>query len=99
MLPRRQPEAPGADDARVLEIALAPSPVAGRKIDERGRALFVGAAEVGQHVDRVAGAKHEPGLDEIVAEDVSAERRSAGRSGSPQWSANARVRMMALWPQ
>ena len=70
-------EATGADDARVLEIALAPSPVAGRKIDERRRALFVGAAEVGQHVDRVSGAQHEPRLDEIVAENVAAKRWSA----------------------
>ena len=77
MLSCRQCEATGADDARVLQIALAPSTVAGREIDERGRALFVGAAEAGQHVDGVSGAKHEPRLDEIVAENVAAERWSA----------------------
>ena len=77
MLSRRQGEALGADDPRVLEIALAPSPVASREIDERGRALFVRAAEVGQHVNGKARAPHQARLDEIVAEDVAAERRLA----------------------
>src|SRR3984957_14064676 len=77
MLPRRQGEASGADDARVLKIALTPSPVAGCKIDQRRRALFVRAAEAGQHINGVTGAKHEPRLDEIVAENVAAERRFA----------------------
>ena len=67
----------GADDPRMLEIALAPSPVASREIDQRGRALFVGAAEVGQHVNSKARAPHQRRLDEIVAEDVAAERRLA----------------------
>ena len=67
----------GADDARVLEIALAPSPVARREIDQRGRAFLVGAAEGRQHVDRISGAPDERRLDEVVAEDVAAERRPA----------------------
>ena len=89
----------GADHARVLQVALAPAPVAGGEIDQRGRALLVAAAELGQHVDGPAGAPHQRRLDEIVAEDVPAERRLAGQVGRPQWSAKARVRMMALWPQ
>ncbi len=66
-----------ADDARVLEIALAPSPVARGEIDQRGRALLVGAAEGRQHVDRVSRAPDQRRLDEVVAEDVAAERRPA----------------------
>src|SRR5580658_4775608 len=77
MLSRRQGETSGADDPRVLEIALAPSPVAGGEIDERGRALFVRAAEVGQHVDGKARAPHQRGLDEVVAEYMAPERRLA----------------------
>ena len=77
MLPRRQLQALGADDPRVLQIALAPAPVAGREVDQRGRALLVGALEVGQHVDRPAGAPHQRRLDEIVAEDMAAEGRLA----------------------
>ena len=79
MLPRRHHEALGADDARVLQIALAPAAVARREIDQRGRALLVGAAERRQHVDRIAGAADQRRLDEIVAEDVAAERRLAGQ--------------------
>ena len=68
---------------RVLEIALAPAPVARRDVDERGRALLVAAREVVQHVDRPAGAPHQRRLDEIVAEHVAAERRPAGKVGQP----------------
>ena len=72
-----------ADDPHVLEVALAPSPVARRKVDERGRALFVRAGEIGQHVDRVARAPDEPRLDEIMAENVAAERRLARQIRQP----------------
>ena len=56
---------------------MAPSPVASREIDQRGRALFVRAAEVGQHVNSKARAPHQRRFDEIVAENVPAERRLA----------------------
>ena len=69
--------------AAVLQVALAPAPVARRDVDERGRALLVAAREVVQHVDRVAGAPHQRRLDEIVAEHVAAERRPAGKVGQP----------------
>ena len=49
--------------------------------------------------DRPAGAADEGGLDEIVAEDMPAEGRLAGKIGSPAASVKAAVRMMALWPQ
>ena len=63
--------------ARVLQIALAPAPVARRQVDQRGRALLERAAQRRQHVDRLAGAAHQRRLDEIVAEDVAAEGRPA----------------------
>ena len=77
MLSRRPDEPFGAHDARVLEITLAPSPVARRKIDQRRRAFFVRPAERRQHVDRVSSAAHERRLDEIVAEDMAPERGPA----------------------
>ena len=67
--------------ARVLQIALAPAPVARRQIDQRRRAFLVRAAERRQHVDRPAGAAHQRRLDEVVAEDVAAERRLARQVG------------------
>ncbi len=74
MLARRPDEAPGADDAGVLKIALAPSPVAGREVNERWRALLIGAAEGRQHIDRISRAPDERRLDEVVAENVTAKR-------------------------
>jgi hypothetical protein len=53
----------------------------------------------GQHVDGPARPAHQGGLDEIVAEHMSAEGRLSRRSGSPQCAAKARVRMIALCPQ
>ncbi len=63
----------------MLQIALAPAPVARRQIDQRGRAFLVGAAERRQHIDRIAGAPDQRRLDEIVAEDMAAERRPAAQ--------------------
>ena len=65
------------DDPHVLQVALAPAPVARREVDQRRRALLVGAVEVRQHVDRPAGAADQRRLDEVVAEDVAAEGRLA----------------------
>ena len=58
----------------VLQIALAPAPVAHRVVADGGRAFLVAAAEARRHVDAPAGAPHQRRLDEIVAEDVAAER-------------------------
>ncbi len=65
----------------MLQIALAPAPVARREIDQRGRAFLEAAAKRRQHVDRPAGAADQRRLDEIVAEDVAAERRLARQVG------------------
>ena len=80
-----------ADDADVLQVALAPAPVARREIDERGRALLVAAGERRQHVDGPAGAPDQRRLDEIVAQDVAAEGRLAGEVGMPQCAREGRA--------
>ena len=58
------------------------------------------AAERRQHVDGIAGAADQRRLDEIMAEDMAAERRlaAAGRAGRNGRRRRA-VRMIALWPQ
>src|SRR5205807_1673901 len=55
------------------------APVARGEIDERGRTLLIGAAERRQHVDGIAGAAQERRLDEIMTEDMAAERRTAAQ--------------------
>src|SRR6516165_11920375 len=60
----------------MLQIALAPAPVARGKIDEGGRALFVTAAKVRQHIDSIARAADQGRLDEVMAEDQPAEWRT-----------------------
>jgi len=63
----------------MLQIALAPAPVAHREIDEGGRAFLIAARKVGEHIDRPAAAPDEGRLDEVVAENMPAERRLAGQ--------------------
>ena len=76
MLAARPMEAFAEQDAAVLQIALAPTPVADGEIDQRRRAFLIGAADRRKHVDRVAGAAHQGGLDEVVAQDVAAPGRA-----------------------
>ena len=78
MLARGPCEACRADYANMLQVALAPPPVPGGEIDEGGRALLVAALQVRKHVDGPSGAPNEGCLHEIVAHDVTAERRLAG---------------------
>src|SRR5215472_12254399 len=47
-------------------------------VDDIRRYLFPAAAEVRELAHLVAGAAHEGGLDEVVAEDLATERRPAG---------------------
>src|SRR5579883_2681629 len=63
------------ENLRMLEIALAPAPVAGRKINQRGGRLFVTSANRWQHVNGVARAAHQGGLDEVVTQDMAAKGR------------------------
>src|SRR5664279_1128222 len=60
----------------MLEIALTPAPVARRKVDERRRTFFVTTAKARQHIDSVTSAPDQCGLDKIMAENVTAERRA-----------------------
>ncbi len=70
--------------ARMLQIALAPAPVAHREVGERGRALLVAAGKRGHHVDRPAAAPHQRRLDEIMAQDVAAERPASAQLRQPR---------------
>src|ERR1700737_4419503 len=59
---------------QMLQIALAPSPVARGEIQQRRRAFFVTAAESWGHVDGPAATPHQCRFDEVVAEDMPADR-------------------------
>ena len=65
----------------MLEIALTPAAVARRKIDERRRTFFIAAAKTWQHIDRVTGPPDQRGLDKIMAENMTAERRPPAQHG------------------
>src|SRR5215469_5056830 len=65
--------------ARMLDIAFAPSAVSGGIADERGREFFVTATQFAGEEYFPAGASHEGGFDEVVAEDGTAERLFAGK--------------------
>ena len=69
----RERQAVGADDLRVLQIALRPAPVAHRDVDERRRAFFPRAVEIRRHAHFPAGAAHQRGFDEVVRQHVTAE--------------------------
>src|SRR5690606_19856314 len=66
------------EQARMLQIALAPAPVTDGEVDDRGRPFLIGADEIVGDAHAPTGAAEEGGLDEIVAEDMAAERRPAG---------------------
>src|ERR1044071_4616879 len=79
----------GADAAReqqpqVLHVSLAPAPVALQVVEERRRHLLVAAPEIAREPDFPAGASHKSRLDEIVAHDLAAERRPAGKTVESQ---------------
>src|SRR5450631_1483819 len=65
----------------MLEIALTPAPVARRKVDERRRTFLIAAAKAWQHIDRVTSAPDQRGLDKIMTENVTAERRPPAQHG------------------
>src|SRR5947209_17294814 len=75
MLARGEMQALSRYHPNVLQIALSPAAVAGRDIDQRGWAFFIRAAEQGQHVHCPTGAMDQRRLDEIMAQDMPAERR------------------------
>src|SRR6185312_10538860 len=81
MQPARPMETLGEDDLAMLQIALAPAAVAACQVVERGWRFLIGPAKRGKHVNRPAGAADERRLDEIVAQDVSAEGFFAAEFG------------------
>src|SRR5580704_6281784 len=64
----------------MLQVPLRPAPIAPRVIDHVRRHLFPAAAELGQLTDLVASAAHESSLDEVVAQDLSAQRWFSGQA-------------------
>src|SRR5665213_1890818 len=61
----------------VLQVALAPSPVAFEKFDQGRRRGLVTAADVGRQPEVPAGASQQRRFDKIVAHDFAAKRRRA----------------------
>ena len=68
-------------DAGVLHIALRPAAVALEIIIDGRRRLFERAAQIGRHPHIPAGAAQKSGFDKIMAHDLAAERRLAGKFG------------------
>ena len=58
----------------MLQIALAPAPVARRKINHRRRAFLIAAFQFRQQPRRPAAARNQRRLDKVVAQDKAAER-------------------------
>ncbi len=84
----------------MLEIALAPAPVALEIIGNGRRRLLERTAQTLGHPYLPAGAAQEGRLDEIMAHDLADPKGGLpGRRGKPQCCMKARVRMIALWPQ
>src|SRR4029077_12568781 len=69
-----------AEHARVLEIPLCPAAIPRSIVDDIRRHFLPAALELGELPHLEPGAAHEGGLDEVVAEDVTAERRLAGEA-------------------
>src|SRR5271169_5844081 len=67
----------------MLEVALGPSSVARGEVDQRGGAFLEAAAERREHVDRPASPAHQRRLHEIMAQDMTAERRPPRQIGHP----------------
>src|SRR5206468_10095659 len=63
--------------AEVLEVPLTPAAVAPHLLEQRRRHLLVAALEVVGEPERPPRAAHERRLDEVVAQDLPAERLAA----------------------
>src|SRR5581483_8131735 len=71
------------EEPEVLQVALAPAPVALHLLEQRRGHLFPAPAEVVGEPERPPGAAHERRLDEIVAQDLAAERLATRESREP----------------
>ena len=93
-------DALGEQQAQVLEVALTPAAVALHLLEQRAGRLLPGSGQIEREPDRPARAAEQRRLDEVVAEDVAAERRLARTAAAARSSCmNGSTRMIALWPQ
>src|SRR5258708_40277459 len=83
MQPVHGMESRSRQQSRMLQIALAPTAIACDEVDQRGRRLLEAATEIRGQVHGVARPAHEGGLDEIVAEYVTAQRRRSRQVREP----------------
>ena len=77
---------------QVLEVALAPAPVALGVVDKGRRQFLEASREIRGEPQLVAGATEERGLDEVVTQDLAAERlapRQAWQTAMPGEGRNA----------
>src|SRR4051812_49140614 len=79
MEPRDPVQAARRQERQMLQIALTPTSVARGKIQQRWRAFLVAAAQRRRHMDRQTATAHERSFNEIMAEDVPAERLAAAQ--------------------
>src|SRR6187401_2037948 len=66
---------------QMLQIALAPAPIASGKVRKGGRSFLIATTHCGRHVDRPAAAAHEGGLDEVMAQYVATEWLASAEFG------------------
>ena len=71
----------GQNQAAVLKVALAPTPVADKFIHQRGGAFLVRAAQFISQPYPVPRPAHERRLHKVVAEYFTAQRALAGQAG------------------
>src|SRR6476469_143767 len=82
----------------MLEIALAPPPVAGCEIQQRWRAFLKAAAKCRHHSNGPTRPPHQRRFDEVMAEDVPSEWLAAMKfrqAGILRKSAHANDRIVA----
>src|SRR5579863_8356338 len=82
----------------MLQIALAPSPIAYRKVSQSRSHFLIAAGQTRHHVYRPAAAPHQRRLDEIMAHDWPTKRLAPTQFRQPaalRESARADHRVMA----
>src|SRR5438270_13392569 len=77
MKPRYPMQAARREHRQMLKVALAPSAVAGYKIQQRRRALFEAAAQSRYHSDGPPCSPHQRRFYKIVAENMPSKRFTA----------------------
>src|SRR5258706_15835664 len=67
----------------MLQIALAPAPIALQFVQDTWRRLFVTAGQTEGEPHFPTGSADQRGLDEIVTQNFSTQRRRAGQASQP----------------